>query len=278
MVVIAANAGGAWSPIGDVTTTMLWVGGQIETIPLVSMVFLPSLVSLLVPLLLLSFVLKNENSDLGQPIEQEKMADGADWVLMAGAGGLLLVPVFKNLTHLPPYLGILLVLGIIWVLTETIHSGKEEHEKSVLTPSHALSKIDTPSILFFLGILLAVAALESAEVLKTAATWLDGFTSDKAIIMAAIGIASAIVDNVPLVAASIGMYDLSLFPTNSPMWIELAFAAGTGGSILIIGSAAGVAVMGLEKIDFMWYLKKIAWLALAGFISGYLVLLLLLEL
>jgi len=278
MVVIAANAGGAWSPIGDVTTTMLWVGGQIETIPLVSMVFLPSLVSLLVPLLLLSFVLKNEDSDLGQPLEQEKMADGADWVLMAGAGGLLLVPVFKNLTHLPPYLGILLVLGIIWVLTETIHRGKEAHEKSVFTPSHALSKIDTPSILFFLGILLAVAALESAEVLKTAATWLDGFTSDKAIIMAAIGIASAIVDNVPLVAASIGMYDLNLFPTNSPMWIELAFAAGTGGSILIIGSAAGVAVMGLEKIDFMWYLKKIAWLALAGFIAGYLVLLLLLEL
>jgi Na+/H+ antiporter NhaD/arsenite permease-like protein len=277
MVVIAANAGGAWSPIGDVTTTMLWVGGQIETIPLVSMVFLPSVVSLLLPLLLLSFVLKNENSDLGQPIEQEKMADGADWVLMAGAGGLLLVPVFKNLTHLPPYLGILLVLGIIWVLTETIHRGKEAHEKSVFTPSYALSKIDTPSILFFLGILLAVAALESAEVLKTAATWLDGFTSDKAIIMAAIGIASAIVDNVPLVAASIGMYDLSLFPTNSPMWIELAFAAGTGGSILIIGSAAGVAVMGLEKIDFMWYLKKIAWLALAGFVAGYLLLVLLLE-
>jgi Na+/H+ antiporter NhaD/arsenite permease-like protein len=187
-----------------------------------------------------------------------------------------MVPVFKNLTHLPPYLAILLVLGIVWILTEILHRKESQEDKSVYTPAQALSRIDTPSILFFLGILLAVSALETAGMLKASALWLDGISSSKSIIMAIIGIASAVVDNVPLVAAAMGMYDLQQFPCGNDLWMQLAFAAGTGGSILIIGSAAGVAVMGMEKIDFLWYLKKISFPAFAGFISGYLLLLLLL--
>lgn len=270
MVVIAANAGGAWSPIGDVTTTMLWVGGHIETVPLIKSLFVPSFISLLVPLLLAGFFLRRQPfTPAKKPDNATEVPKGAAVVLLSGLGGLFMVPVFKNLTHLPPYLGILLVLGVVWLLTEIIHKDKETSEKSVFTPSHALSKIDTPSILFFLGILLAVSALETAGLLEAAAAWLDGLTSDKSVIMAFIGLASAIVDNVPLVAAAIGMYDLVDFPSSLPMWIELAFAAGTGGSILIIGSAAGVAVMGIEKIEFIWYLKRISWMALAGFLSGY---------
>ena len=273
MVVIAANAGGAWSPIGDVTTTMLWVGGQVETISLIKNLFLPSVVSLLVPLILVSYQLRKEkNLSLNSIEDESKIPKGASIVLFTGVGGLFLVPVFKTFTHLPPYMGILFVLGLIWVLTEIIHQDKNE-DKSVFTPSHALSKIDTPSILFFLGILLAVSALETGGMLRTSAEWLDGITQNKSLIMAIIGLASAVVDNVPLVAAAIGMYDLSKFPAGNPMWNELAFAAGTGGSILIIGSAAGVAVMGLEKIEFIWYMKRISWIALAGFLSGYLVLL-----
>ena len=273
MVVIAANAGGAWSPIGDVTTTMLWVGGQIETVSLIKTLFIPSVVSLLIPLLICSIWLKN------LPFKKEEVRAGSDFppgtvlVLAVGAGGLVMVPVFKNVTHLPPYLGILLVLGLVWILTETLHRRQSQEDKSRLTPAHALSRIDTPSILFFLGILLAVSALETAGILHASAIWLDGITNSKSVIMGIIGIASAVVDNVPLVAAAIGMYDLESFPSGSPIWMELAFAAGTGGSILIIGSAAGVAVMGMEKIDFLWYLKRISLLAFSGFISGYLLLL-----
>lgn len=273
MVVIAANAGGAWSPIGDVTTTMLWVGGQIEAISIIKMLFIPSLVCLLVPLLLMSFILRNEPYSPQETGAEEELPSGAGLVLATGAGGLLLVPVFKSITHLPPYLGILLVLGIIWILTETLHRKKSGDEKMVFTPSHALSRIDTPSILFFLGILLAVSALETAGLLRISSQWLDQITSSKSLIMGIIGVASAVVDNVPLVAAAMGMYNLSEFPCGSSIWLELAFAAGTGGSILIIGSAAGVAVMGIEKIDFIWYLKNIAWIAFAGFIAGYLLLL-----
>jgi Na+/H+ antiporter NhaD/arsenite permease-like protein len=278
MVVIAANAGGAWSPIGDVTTTMLWVGGHIETMPLIKTLFIPSVISLLVPLILISLLLrKNKLLISSGPDNQTEMPQGSSVVLFFGLGGLFMVPVFKNFTHLPPYLGILLVLGMVWVLTEIIHQAKQNEDKSVFTPSHALSKIDTPSILFFLGILLAVSALETAGILRASSQWLDGITTNKSIIMAVIGLASAVVDNVPLVAAAIGMYDLSDFPAGHPMWNELAFAAGTGGSILIIGSAAGVAVMGIEKIEFLWYLKRISLLALAGFFAGYFCLLALIQ-
>lgn len=273
MVVIAANAGGAWSPIGDVTTTMLWVGGQIETIPIIKTLFIPSVVSLLIPLVICSLILKKIPFKAKKEETETHFPPGAGLVLATGAGGLLLVPVFKNITHLPPYLGILLVLGLVWIMTESLHRKEQPEEKSRLSPAHALSRIDTPSILFFLGILLAVSALETAGILKESALWLDGITSRKSTIMGVIGLASAVVDNVPLVAAAMGMYDLQDFPSGDPMWIQLAFAAGTGGSILIIGSAAGVAVMGLEKIDFLWYLKKISWIAFAGFLSGYLILL-----
>jgi Na+/H+ antiporter NhaD/arsenite permease-like protein len=256
---------------------MLWVGGQIETLPIIKAVLFPSIISLFIPLLLVSFMLRNKSFTPAVEEENAVLPGGAAAVLFTGLGGLLFVPVFKSLTHLPPYLGILLVLGLVWVLTELIHQKKSDSEKSVFTPSHALTKIDTPSILFFLGILLAVSALESAHLLKDAALWLDGITGNKSLIMGLIGLASAVVDNVPLVAAAMGMYDLQAFPVTNPMWTELAFAAGTGGSILIIGSAAGVAVMGIEKIDFLWYLKNIAWLALAGFLAGYAVLLLMLA-
>ena len=276
MVVIAANAGGAWSPIGDVTTTMLWVGGQIETLSIMKTLFFPSLLCLLVPLMMMSFSLRNAGITTSTDEEKTGFPAGAGIVLGAGIGGLLMVPVFKNLTHLPPYLAILLVLGIVWILTEILHRKESQEDKSVYTPAQALSRIDTPSILFFLGILLAVSALETAGMLKASALWLDGISSSKSIIMAIIGIASAVVDNVPLVAAAMGMYDLQQFPCGNGLWMQLAFAAGTGGSILIIGSAAGVAVMGMEKIDFLWYLKKISFPAFAGFISGYLLLLLLL--
>lgn len=276
IVVIAANAGGAWSPIGDVTTTMLWVGGQIETVSTITTLFLPSILCLLVPLLMVSFSLRNAALASSGDEEKTGFPAGAGIVLGAGIGGLLMVPVFKNLTYLPPYLGILLVLGIVWVLTEILHRKEAQEDKSLYTPAQALSRIDTPSILFFLGILLAVSALETAGMLKASALWLDGISSSKSIIMAIIGIASAVVDNVPLVAASMGMYDLQQFPSGSDLWMQLAYAAGTGGSILIIGSAAGVAVMGMEKIDFLWYLRKISFPAFAGFLSGYMLLLLLL--
>ena len=276
MIVIAANAGGAWSPIGDVTTTMLWVGGQIETGPLIRLLFLPSVLCLLVPLLMMSFMLRKTKILSAESSVEEELPPGTGVVLAVGVGGLLFVPVFKNLTHLPPYLGILLVLSVVWMLTEALHRKKSQEEKSLYTPSHALSKIDTPSILFFLGILLAVSALETAGMLEASARWLDGISSSKSIIMGIIGVASAIVDNVPLVAAAMGMYNLQEFPAGDPIWLQLAYTAGTGGSILIIGSAAGVAVMGMENIDFTWYLKRISFPAFAGFLAGYLLLLALL--
>jgi Na+/H+ antiporter NhaD/arsenite permease-like protein len=268
LIVLAANAGGAWSPIGDVTTTMLWVGGQITAGHIIPSIFIPSVLNLLIPLMVVTFMLRNKEGSLVEEEDQPILIHGAGWVLAAGLGGLILVPVFKTTTHLPPYMGILMVLGLVWTLTEILHRKKGEQERSRLTPGHALSKIDTPSILFFLGILLAVSALETLHILKNLAQTLDAWTSDKEIIVLLIGLGSAIVDNVPLVAAAIGMYDLQALPQDSPFWTFLAYAAGTGGSILIIGSAAGVAVMGMEKISFMWYAKKISLLAMLGYAAG----------
>jgi Na+/H+ antiporter NhaD/arsenite permease-like protein len=268
LIVIAANAGGAWSPIGDVTTTMLWVGGQLSTEKMIPALFLPSVLNLLVPLLIVTFLLRKSTVQFNNEKDESPEVNGAGLVLAVGLGGLVMVPVFKTLTHLPPYLGILLVLGLIWALTERIHRTKTHESKSLYTPSHALAKIDTPSILFFLGILLAVSALETTHILQNFALQLDRVVGNREMIVFLIGLASAVVDNVPLVAASIGMYDLNHFPINDPFWIFLAYAAGTGGSILIIGSAAGVAVMGMEKIDFMWYAKRISILALSGYLVG----------
>ncbi|MCZ2489560.1 sodium:proton antiporter NhaD [Aquirufa antheringensis] len=270
IVVIAANAGGAWSPIGDVTTTMLWIGGQISATGIIQSLLLPSLVALLVPLIVASYVLKNQA--IGQAaasvaLSSTEERDGKI-MLFAGAGSLIGVPIFKTLTHLPPYMGILLALGIVWILSELLHSEKDEEAKKHLSVGYALTKIDTSSILFFLGILLAIGGLESFGYLHALSDQLAHSLGNQNLIVTIIGLASAVVDNVPLVAATMGMYSLTDFPMDHVMWEYLAFCAGTGGSILIIGSAAGVAVMGMEKIEFGWYLKKIGFLALLGYFAG----------
>ena len=282
MVVIAANAGGAWSPIGDVTTTMLWIGGQLTTSTIVGNLILPSIACLLVPLALLSFRL---NGDIERPqAEADEEWDPTtsferNLVFAAGVGGLLFVPVFKTATHLPPFMGMMLSLGVLWMMTERLHRTKNLEEKSHLTVIGVLRKIDSASVLFFLGILLAVAALQEAGHLILAADWLRTSLNDVYLIDLAIGLLSAIVDNVPLVAASMGMYEIvpieaatdawaAMFVQDGIFWQFLAYCAGTGGSALIIGSAAGVAVMGLERIDFVWYLKKISLLAILGYFAG----------
>lgn len=279
MVVIAANAGGAWSPIGDVTTTMLWIGGQISSWQVIIHVFLPAVTAILVPLLIAGRKMKGQ---LEFQTEGEGVASKPDTpirerniVFYSGLSILLFVPVFKTLTHLPPYMGMLLGLGLIWVITEIIHSGKDEQDKNFHSVLYAIRKADTPSILFFLGILLSVAALEASGVLGSMATQLDKTFNSSTLIVSLIGLLSAIVDNVPLVAASMGMYSMDQYPTDHFFWHFLAYCTGVGGSILIIGSAAGIAAMGIEKIEFFWYLKKIGWLALVGYLSGILVFLLL---
>jgi len=276
MVIIAANAGGAWTPIGDVTTTMLWIGGQISTGAIMSSVFLPSLVCLIVPLGVLSFSLRGEIKGFDQDPNQQDLGTvkGSLLMLILGVGSLLFVPVYKTVTHHPPYLGILLGLGLLWLVSELIHGDKDEEERKPYTAVHALSKVDTSSVLFFLGILLAISALQTANILSAAATWLDQTVGDLRIIVYLIGMLSAVIDNVPLVAASQGMYDMATYPMDHWMWEFMAYCAGVGGSGLIIGSAAGVAVMGMEKIDFGWYLRKISLWAILGYTAGALVYLL----
>ena len=274
VVIIAANAGGAWSPIGDVTTTMLWIGKQISTPVIVSHLFLPSLVALIVPLVYLHFFgLKKEVQGIEiEPTKSEHaLPKGSIIMFVVGITMLLFVPIFKTITHLPPYVGMLLGLGVIWVVSETINKNKDEEDRIPLSVSHALSKIDTSSVLFFLGILIAISALEATHVLTQTATFLTESISNIHWVVLLIGAISAIVDNVPLVAAVQGMYDTTVYPMDSSLWVFLAYCAGTGGSMLIIGSAAGVAVMGMEKIDFMWYLKKISLLAALSYFSGALV-------
>lgn len=280
MIVIAANAGGAWSPIGDVTTTMLWIGGQISAGNIMITLFLPSLICMVIPLLYLQLTLKGEigtTSDEGiethdypqtHGLRQNGPIKGSKTIFFLGIGGLISVPVFKTVTHLPPYLGMLLALGVLWVVSELINPHMDEAEKRPYTAAGALTRIDVPSVLFFLGILLAVSALESMEILHHFASLLDSTFGDQRIIVTLIGILSSIVDNVPLVAASMGMYSMDIFYQDHLIWEYMAYCAGTGGSILIIGSAAGVAVMGMEKIDFIWYVKKISLLAMLGYFAG----------
>lgn len=271
MIVIAANAGGAWTPMGDVTTTMLWIGGQISTGNVLKELFLPSVVCMLTPLVYLSFTLKGELG-IAQPPHTVKhhneMVGGGRRMLGIGIGVLIAVPVFKIATHLPPYIGMLCGLGIIWVVSELIHPELDEALKKNYTAAGALARIDVPSILFFLGILLAVAALESMQVLQESAAYLNDTIGNHSIIITLIGFLSAIIDNVPLVAASMGMYSLETYPIDHFIWEYLAYCAGTGGSMLIIGSAAGVAAMGMEKIDFIWYVKNISLLAMIGYLAG----------
>lgn len=271
VVVIAANSGGAWTPIGDVTTTMLWIHGQISTTRTITDLFIPSLISLAVPLALLSFdkslVGTSDRASAAQSsLASEQMAPRGRLVFGVGVGSLLFVPVFKALTGLPPYLGMLAGLGALWLLTDAIHYGESDRQR--LRVPQALSRIDTQGILFFLGILLSVGSLEAAGLLKSLAVWLDATVGSTELIAAAIGLASAVIDNVPLVAATMGMYDVNTFPMDAELWQLIAYCAGTGGSILIIGSAAGVAFMGMEKVDFFWYMRKVSGVALAGYAAG----------
>lgn len=272
IIVIAANSGGAWSPIGDVTTTMLWIGGQITSLAIIQAVILPSLVSLLVPLAIVAYVLRGQTV---QAPKEKNLADAhytsvfvRNLMFFLGLGILIAVPVFKTVTHLPPFLGILFGLGILWIVGDLVHRNRNEASRQPLTLVHALSKIDMGSLVFFIGILLSVATLEHAHLLTALASWLDQTVGRQDVIVMIIGMASAVVDNVPLVAASMGMYSLAQYPPDHFFWEFLAYCAGTGGSILIIGSAAGVAAMGLEKIHFFWYVKNISGLALVGYLAG----------
>jgi Na+/H+ antiporter NhaD/arsenite permease-like protein len=274
MIVIAANAGGAWTPIGDVTTTMLWIGGQISTANIMTILFIPSVLCLLVPLIYLSFTLKGElgehkdTAHMHTHAKEGRGIKGSTAMLMLGVGALVFVPIFKTITHLPPYIGMLLGLGVLWVVSEFINPEADEAPRKHFSASGALQRIDSSSVLFFLGILLAVGALESMTILGSFATWLDQTVGNQSIIVTMIGLLSAVIDNVPLVAASMGMYDLATYPMDSFIWEYLAYCAGTGGSILIIGSAAGVATMGMEKIDFIWYMKKVSLVAALGYFAG----------
>jgi len=272
MIVVAANAGGAWSPIGDVTTTMLWIHGHVTTLAIMESVLIPALVNLAVPLLVTSYLLRGRvivppaatSGIAGSPVsdfEQRLM-------FFMGIGCLVSVPVFKTVTHLPPFLGILFGLGVLWLVGEILHRGKSDEEKERLTLVHALTRIDMGSVIFFIGILLAVASLEHTQILDALAGWFERSIGRLDVIVIVIGLISAIVDNVPLVAASMGMYSLEQYPPDSFLWEFLAYCAGTGGSILIIGSAAGVAAMGLEKIHFLWYARRIGGLALMGYAAG----------
>lgn len=287
LIILAANAGGAWSPIGDVTTIMLWIGGQVSTLSIILKVFLPSLFSMLIPLLVISFFYPRHEitRPVLNPDDDREFNTPAEksGILILGVGALLFVPVFKTLTHLPPFMGMLLGLGVLWVVTEIIHRGKPHEDRRRLSVAGILAKIDVPTVLFFLGILMAVASLSSAGHLNLLSKWLDEKVGDIFVINLIIGFLSSIVDNVPLVAGAMGMYEIATpemisasanpaylqnFAQDGLFWEFLAYCAGTGGSILIIGSAAGVAAMGLEKIDFIWYLKKISWLAIIGYLAG----------
>jgi Na+/H+ antiporter NhaD/arsenite permease-like protein len=267
IVVIAANAGGAWSPMGDVTTTMLWIGGQVSALGIVLALVVPSVINLLVPLTVASrqfagrsFSPKPENKSTVLRVERNVM-------FFLGLGVLVLVPAFKQWTHLPPFMGILFGLGALWLVGELFRKGEvpDRERKSV---AHVLSRVDHSSIVFFLGILFAVATLEHSKILAEVADWLNRMLGRQDVIVVLLGLLSAVVDNVPLVAASMSMYSLAQFPTDSFLWEFIAYCAGTGGSILIIGSAAGVAAMGIEKIKFGWYLRYVSWLALLGYFAG----------
>ena len=280
MVILAANAGGAWSPIGDVTTIMLWIGGQVTTVNIMVKTIVASLVCMVVPVLIVGATLKGDierpeesHGGVEVPVHLRKL------ILFMGIGALVFVPVFKTITHLPPYLGMLFGLAVLWITTEIISRKYEKDGHKLPTAVSTLEHIDTPTILFFLGILMAVSCLKVSGILSGLAAGLNSAFGIEApgffFIDLIIGVLSSVIDNVPLVAAAMGMYPISGaevdFAVNHPFWEFLAYCAGTGGSLLIIGSAAGVAVMGMEKIDFIWYLKKITLLALAGYIAGALV-------
>ena len=284
LIIIAANAGGAWSPIGDVTTTMLWIGKKVSSLGLMQNLFLPSIISLVLPVFVASLlpIFKGKIENIpgqGNSSDNTKLLSSKT-MLIAGLAGLIFVPIFKSVTHLPPYMGIMISLGIVWLISEYIHPEEEfnQENRHLYSVHKALSRIEISSIIFFLGILLAVGALESVVVqsstgekvgfLMSLANKLQELIPNQNMVIIFIGILSAVIDNVPLVAATMGMYPMDKFPMDSNLWHFIAYSAGTGGSMLVIGSAAGVAAMGMEKIDFIWYFKNISWLAFIGFIAG----------
>lgn len=295
MIVVAANAGGAWSPIGDVTTTMLWIGGQITAAKIMVQLIIPSLICMIIPLIIVGFKMKGNYPPLKvDPNHTHEVPPGSKTIFFVGVASLIFVPVFKLITHLPPYVGVLFGLGVVWATAELIHRKNESNARKY-NPTAALAKVDISSVLFFLGILVAIGTLEATGVLNSFAMQLDKGIGNTDVIVLTIGVLSSIIDNVPLVAASMGMYamptqeildfaianpsavvdgvitytdGLRYYQQDAKLWEFLAYCAGTGGSLLIIGSAAGVAVMGMERIEFFWYIKKITLLAFVGYIAG----------
>jgi NhaD family Na+/H+ antiporter len=265
MIVVAANAGGAWTPIGDVTTTMLWIKGNISTLAVMKSLFIPSFLSLILTLILFGWNLKGRVPALALRAQQATPEIGARVIFWCGLGGLIFVPIFRALTGLPPFMGMLIALGFLWLLTDLMHQKKER--RHLLVP-HILTRIDTSGVLFFFGILLCIGSLDAIGLLHELATFLDRQIGNVTIIATLIGLLSAVVDNVPLVAAGMGMYDLATYPMDSHLWQLLAYCAGTGGSILLIGSAAGIALMGMEKVHFFWYLKRVSTIALVSYLFG----------
>lgn len=268
IMVISVNAGGAWTPIGDVTTTMLWINEKITTWKTIEALFIPSVVCIVVAGLIATFLIKKDSSLSKTTSFNIPMQPGARRVFFMGVGSLIMIPLWKALFGLPPFMGALIGLGLLWLVTDLIHARHGE-ERSHLRVVHILTKIDTSSILFFLGILLVINALATANILKDFAEWLQALVPNQSWVAFILGLASSVIDNVPLVAASMSMYDMQQFPVDAELWQLIAYAAGTGGSILIIGSAAGVAFMGLEKVDFLWYLRKISWIAFVGYVVGF---------
>ncbi len=267
MLIITVNAGGAWTPIGDVTTTLLWINSKITTWQTIKSLFIPSVVCALVAGGISMFFIKKKGEDIPTKLEIS-LEPGAKKVFFMGIGSLIMIPVWKALFDLPPFMGALIGLGVLWLVTDILHFRHGE-ARWHLRVTHILTKIDTSGILFFLGILLAIDALAMAGILKSFAMWLNTVIPNQNWVAVIIGLISSAIDNVPLVAATMNMYDMSVYPTDSPLWQMIAYAAGTGGSILIIGSAAGVAFMGMEKVDFLWHLKHAAWIALVSYLAGF---------
>lgn len=272
-VVFSANAGGAWTPIGDVTTTMLWINGQLSTLSVIKALFLPSLISLFIPLAWYLWHYRGKITLKEASQQETALQPGAKTVLCLGVGGLIFVPLFKAITGLPPFMGVIFALAILWLVTDLMHHPYENREH--LRIPHILTRIDTSGILFFLGILLCVDSLQAAGILQALADRLDALTHNQVILATGIGFISAMIDNVPLVAAAMGMYPLENYPIDHPLWHMIAYAAGTGGSMLIIGSSSGVALMGMERIDFVTYLKKATIPVTFGYLGGMAIYLLL---
>lgn len=266
VVVVAANSGGAWTPIGDVTTTMLWINGQLSSLAVMKSLFIPSIISLLIPLAWYTFRTKGKFTPHRLSDEQTKEMPGARVVFALGIGGLIFVPIFKALTGLPPFMGVILALAVLWCVTDLLHYPYKERVH--LRVPHVLTRVDTSGVLFFLGILLCISALQTAGVLQVIADGMDAAIPSKSLIATLLGFFSAIIDNVPLVAATMGMYSLETYPIDSSLWHMIAYAAGTGGSMLIIGSSSGVALMGMEKIDFIGYMKKATIPVGLGYLGG----------